>query len=1124
MTINLAEHDLEQRKLALDAGKSFIVQAPAGSGKTSLLINRLLTLLNHVKTPEEILAITFTKKAANEMRVRVINALKQGLYDPEPESTHAKQTWQLAKQVLKRDQQFNWNIINNPNQLRIQTIDSLCTYLTKQMPLLSHFGSQPAIAETPTVLYQEAVLEVLAHVEEDFAWSESIAKLLLHLDNDLNKLHDLLIKLLEKRDQWLPYIHLDNNTTEIKKQLENNLAAVITDNLQSIPLLFPVDLISELTTLARFAAHNLSLNKPDSKILACKDLMSLPGISPEHHPAWTGIATLLLTEKDTWRKQFNVGVGFPSPSEVKNPQEKILFAEFKQRALDLVLKLSDREDLRLALSKLSYLPKSTYQDYQWDILQALLQILKIAAAQLRVVFQQYGQIDFIENAQASIIALGNDELPTDLALALDYQIKHILVDEFQDTSFTQYHLLEKLTTGWEINDGRTLFIVGDPMQSIYRFREAEVGLFIRMREHGIGNIKLIPITLSINFRSSANIVEWNNEHFKGIFPIANDIATGAVNYNPSVSKNQYDPNANASITISGFMDEEFEDQANHIAEIIANSKKNNPDEKIAILVRARQHLKKIIPALKKAKIPYQAIEIDPLAEKQCIQDLFSLTSALLHPADRIAWLSVLRAPWCGLTLSDLLIIAGNDPFVSIYEQLEQPELLQNLSNDGKMRIEKVFAILKSKISERERYNTRYWVESTWLSLGGPACLHDSTEMDDANSFFNLLDDFEKSQESLNISKLKMCIEKLFAAPQSDESLLQVMTIHSAKGLEFDTVILPHLERKKATDDHPLLLWMEYPLLSDQIALLLAPIHATGNDKDSIYDFIFHQQQIKADFEINRLLYVATTRAKKHLHLLFNTYKKENGNYSIESGSFLHKLWPFFEKEAEKIISTKPNSENVISLNHFGSKRISRLSSDWINPVINLSTPIVSSHLKPGGFKLADTTAKLIGTVAHRILQQMSDNGMEWWTTKKPDEQARYLKFHLIQIGILPEHLEYSLNLTRRIIHNCLTDSRGLWILQSHQDAKAELAMTAVINGNIENLIIDRTFIDGESTRWIIDYKTSILEHANLEDFLEKEQEKYLDKMKLYAQAMQLMDDRPIRLGLYFPALPAWKEW
>ena len=117
----------------------------------------------------------------------------------------------------------------------------------------------------------------------------------------------------------------------------------------------------------------------------------------------------------------------------------------------------------------------------------LSRLLPTLAALLLLVFQKRGVVDHSQVAQSALFALGDDDAPTDLALRLDYQIDHILVDEFQDTAITQYELLQKLTRGWgEYNEQnpltpRTLMIVGDAMQSIYGFRGANVGLFLQAR-------------------------------------------------------------------------------------------------------------------------------------------------------------------------------------------------------------------------------------------------------------------------------------------------------------------------------------------------------------------------------------------------------------------------------------------------------------------------------------------------------------------------------------------------------------------------------------------------------------------------------------------------------------------
>ena len=126
--------DAGERFQALDPAQSFIVQAPAGSGKTALLIQRYLRLLAYVDAPEEIVAITFTRKAAAEMRTRVLAALEIGSQPADAETAHEKLNRELSAAVLQRDRQSGWHIAANPERLRIQTIDSLCAALTRVMP------------------------------------------------------------------------------------------------------------------------------------------------------------------------------------------------------------------------------------------------------------------------------------------------------------------------------------------------------------------------------------------------------------------------------------------------------------------------------------------------------------------------------------------------------------------------------------------------------------------------------------------------------------------------------------------------------------------------------------------------------------------------------------------------------------------------------------------------------------------------------------------------------------------------------------------------------------------------------------------------------------------------------
>ncbi|HTM63219.1 MAG TPA: UvrD-helicase domain-containing protein [Gammaproteobacteria bacterium] len=1115
----LVKLDQENRRLALNPRQSFIVQAPAGSGKTELIIQRILSLLAQVKKPEEILAITFTKKSAHEMRTRVLKALDSASKLPEPEKEHEKLTWQLATAVLERDKELQWHLIENPNQLSIKTIDAFCSYLTGQLPLLSHFGSQPDIATYAYSLYREAVLEVLSHVEESHSWSTAIGRLLTHTDNDTEKLAALLINMLQKRDQWRDILFANHDMTDSKRRelLTEYIASVITLQLEQIDAIFPHELSEELLSLLRFSADYLSRTDKENRIAALIDITEMPGTIASDINIWQGIAEFVLTKEGEWRRQVHKNIGFP-PLNTLTKAEEPEHRDLRKRHKELIEAMSVNDELLTSLQSVRKLPPPGYTNTQWDILKDLLEVLKISLAQLRVTFQLHGQIDFIENASAALQALGTESNPTDLALSLDYQIKHILVDEFQDTSSTQYWLLEKLTYGWQPDDGRTLFVVGDPMQSIYRFRQADVSLFIRMQTEGIGGLKLIPLSLAVNFRSTPQIVDWNNQQFSAIFPVHDDISTGAVKYSFS-SANQSLSDAPAStITMRGFIDGNEQAQSAAVINFINETLVTYPNEKIAILVRSRPHLAAIIPALKAAGLNYNALEIDPLMTRPSIQDCLVLTRALIHPADRIAWLSLLRAPWCGLTISDLLELCRHDRHAIIYELLHNNSTLQRISPDGQQRINRILPILESAINNRDRSGFREWIENSWQALGGPATLNEYNEIADINEYFDLISELTANGTEINLEILNERICELRASTHHDDALIQIMTVHSAKGLEFDTVILPHLEKSNAKDDPSLLLWMDQPLYNDKIALLLAPIHASGSDKDALYAYIESIQKTKSQYETDRLFYVAATRAKKRLHLVFNIKDKEKATIS---GSFLDKLWPLIANKTHLI---KPDSiASPEAMPNQPEQVINRLTTEWKNPIqIHLSEE-QSSFQSKKGFQLPDHTPRLIGTTAHRIFQLISIQGISWWQNQSANAQFNYLSRHLLQAGIASNRLKSAVSEISAIITRAINDDRFQWIISTHSQARSEYQLTITNEARYENIIIDRTFV-ADNVRWIIDYKTAENQDDDLQIFLEKQKEKHREQMQKYSEAIKNIDTNPVKIGLYFPTIPAWCEW
>ena len=1138
--------DAVQRETALDPTRSFIVQAPAGSGKTELLIQRYLKLLGTVTAPEEIVAITFTRKAAAEMRGRVLEALKRGKDAIAPSEPHMKKTWDLSKKVMARDAQYGWRISKNPSRLKIQTIDSLCAGLTRQMPYLSRFGTQPEITERPDALYREAARNTVADLESGSRWSPAIEALVRYLDNYLAKIEALIAAMLAKRDQWLRHMVRTGDPVELRMVLEQALTDVIEDALKDAKEKFPGPGRDILMAAARFAAQNLKKDGSDSLIRHCENLYDLPGTQPEDVQKWLGLADLLLTGKGEWRKAVNKNIGFPPPSSVKNNSLlKQQLQEQKNAFLDFLEGVAGEDAAAIAIDRVRMLPEPAYTDSQWDIMQALFEILKVAVGHLELVFQASGTVDFAEIGLRAAAALGEPDKPTDLSLSLDYRISHILMDEFQDTSFTQYELIERLTAGWMPGDGRTFFAVGDPMQSIYAFREAEVGLFLNAWENGLSNVRLHPLTLSVNFRSRKGIIDWVNDGFVKIMPPSVDISTGRVAYSPSAA---FHPRLDGpAVKVHPFLmsgrEKALEKEALVAADCIKKARRADPNGTIAILVRGRSHLVHIVSALKSAGETFQAVEIDSLRNRPMITDLISLSRALSHPADRIAWLAVLRAPWCGITLNDLYALVDTAPRQTVLELIQSAERMDRLSADGQKRLKRIAGILVPAVENHTRKPFRRRVEGVWISLGGPACVFEPSELEDAAVFFDLLEQYTGNDILNDISALEDAAANLYARPDAAaDDKLQIMTIHKAKGLEFDTVILPALERRPPAAAHQLLLWLERAT-GHKKDLLLAPMSETGSDNNKIYRYIRKIHDEKRACEDARLLYVAATRAKKYLHLMggVNISSKNFEVREPAAKSLLNSLWPavgdVFYKMNQVVNKDKKQAETENEEDEISEKivvpYIRKVADEWRLPdppedikwSAGVEQPSESREIKQAvEFDWAGETARHVGIVAHAWLKVIAENDVTLWNTQRIQSLAKHFTADLSRSGVGAGQMDEAVKQVMDTLINAVTDEKGRWILADHGESACEYALTGMSDGKIISVKIDRTFVDENNVRWIIDFKTGTHKGGSMDEFLDREKLRYQAQLETYKRLMGAKENREIRMGLYFPQVKGWRSW
>lgn len=1219
--------DAAARAEALDCASSFIVRAPAGSGKTRLLIQRYLALLSRVDEPEEVIAITFTRKAAAEMRARVIAAFTAAASSTDDGISQDETTLALARSALERDRVRGWALAQNPSRLRITTIDSLSASITRQMPLLSRFGAQPAIVEDASVLYRRAARELLSRLNashdsatDDRLVSDDIATLLTHLDNQTQTAEALIAEMLMRRDHWLRHLkNLRDDAMVSRHTLEAPLVRMREQAIAALAAAYPRIEKTETLELASYSGQNIAETDADSRLSRMAYFTAMPSHEHAAFDDWLALSDLFLTKEGDWRKTggYNVKSGFP-PGVTK--EEKALCGAMKSRMQALLTSVVEGDQsgaLHRAFLALRACPPAAYTDAQWRVLGAIIRLLPQAIAHLWAVFGETSECDFSEIAQAAKRALGEeggDDAPTDLALALDYRIQHLLIDEFQDTSSAQFDLLEKLTRGWEQGDGRTLFLVGDPMQSIYRFREAEVALFQRARQHGIGDVRLKPLSLEVNFRSTAGVVEWVNRTFAPLMNRHANGTAGAVPYEHSAAFSEGEPtsaapslaSSSASVTwhwqtltpptATPQTADDTENEAPHdarkqeaarVIDIIRTTQQARADATIAVLVRTRGHLADIVPALKAAGISYQAVDIDPLRERQIVTDLFALTRAITHVGDRIAWLAILRAPWCGLSLLDLArLVDGVVPNEvdralapdsrTVLDMLCDETRLQTLSSHGVQAARRVCEVMQHARSLHRIAPLADLVERTWRALGGLQCGITEDDFADAEVYLRTLHEEAVLQSGgtdiVDHNALESRVDRLFSASDIVESgdvpPVQLMTIHKSKGLEWDTVIVPALDRRPRLDQRRLLLWTEREDAdSGESELLVAPIRslATAERQDEIYRVIQAEHDAAQAHEDVRLMYVAATRAERQLHLLATLKLKRKDDVvtvaAPSAQSLLGALAPALDFSAA-LATTQADSANgrtaisdsitnasqsTAAMPAMPTLTSMRLRADWAPPEVDLqlvqklaSHTSIASHVTAGpsaslatratastvDFVWASDVARHVGTVVHRYLQKMAQDGIGNWNEVRIDALDGLLANALRECGVASDELMFAVARCKKALRQTLADARGQWILASHAHAKSEWRLSGVVDGALVHVAIDRTFVDESGTRWIIDYKTGDHLGADVDAFLDNEVARYREQLESYAALVAKLSSSPmpIKLGLYFPLLGGWREW
>jgi len=851
-----------------------------------------------------------------------------------------------------------------------------------------------------------------------------------------------------------------------------------------------------------------------------------------------------------------------------------------------------RERLEMSLTRAAPdASECSYTEPEWEIVRACFTLLRQAAAYLRITFAEAGVVDFIEVAQIALGVLSDeDNQPTEAALAVADKIRHLLVDEFQDTSRRQHELLGRLIAAWPQPEGRTCFVVGDPMQSIYFFRGADAELFPRVENIGLDvpnelALRFDSVHLKANFRTAPPLVQQLNEVFARVFAIDDGSGIEFTEALPerddsaqpgphlvadslpgmslhlefipqTMRSNARGYTAERKAEIQAQRDAALEKQKEEIVDLIGgresqireanawNESHTDTDEKkkyrIAVLGRTRKVLVSVAQALREAGIPFRAIELEPLQDHPEINDALALARALLNREDRVAWLGVLRAPWCGLSLGDLHTLTSADD-----EQLKSrpvPELLaersQLLGEEGRAAAERVLRAIE--YSERLRStqpaaSLGTWLEQVWQRVGGARCV-DAAACANLDLLWGCLDDLPQGEQDVLGPALDAALNKLNAQPDpsaSSDCGVQLMTIHKSKGLEFEVVIVPDLQANAGRGGQKLLSWLERGLAPDADAVdednagaitefLVAPLQPKGAESGSAKSLVDKARRERESQETRRLLYVAATRAREELHLFAQPEFRAADDQSFAlvppTGSLLATAWPGLREEVEHRFeewcaeqsaqyAQTDESQIIDSLAASAEKVLAMPAS----PDASAPTPTPLRRLPPSyqpahaelpsaaeeplagagrlyerheGGLLSRALGKAVHELFQRLAQLLARETGEAVRTALARLQPR-IAANLRASGIDAGQADRIAAQALAMVLRAADDPQARWILAAHTDAASEARWTGVVAGKLRTVQVDRVFRAGptphsvaeNSTWWIIDYKTADYESA-----------------------------------------------
>jgi len=1112
--------DQTVRDQALGPAEGFHLEAPAGSGKTSVLLARFLTLLARVDNPEEMLALTFTRKAAGELRARVMKLLWEW-GEPGPEASPLDQKLQeLAEEVFRRHAD-GAQLKLTPERLPIMTFHGFCAQLLKLAPQEAGVPLTFTLleADDDRWLKAEALEELRAGLnarKEHDPVRQALVRRLVRLNNDWPRLARELGGLLSRRDSlgdFLGLAKVSRDAAQYRRLLETR---------------FQMMLVPALTELrANLAASALGQGwaefwqelqgSPHGDTLP----QTLPGAAPGDVIGWQALSNILLTKSGELRKRLSAKDGFPEGFNQKKWGALI-------QDLPPMVTRTLKQCRDLAPSGASPEEAAALQDLVILVGEALKVYEQLCARQ--------GALDFVALEQATLNLL-NEADPTEIMLRLDWRLKHLLVDEFQDTSENQMTLLCRLMSGWEEGDGRTLMVVGDPKQSIYGWRQAKPRLFMESR-HGLpcgaaAPLPLTPLTLTTNFRATGTLIAWANQVFEDTVMAGGTAGARFHRAEPRPGATA-GPNPRLALFTGETEAAARELEARWLAGQIAQTLPAlGQDETIGILLFARSHLPVYLKALGEAGLAVKVKEGLKLADSRVVAHLHNLARALVRPQDQVAWAGVLRGPWGPVGLA-ALAAAAQVPGDLWIEKVRRLAAQGSCSNE-------VAALAASLERARRRVGRLPLADilTDWLNAQagweGIAAAEGPPGIANARTYLDLLAAAEAGIPETTFNKADFNLQEAFQPPdpRAQTSRVEILTVHGAKGLEFDHVFLPFLDWQplRSEDKTPPFLLEEIP---DSRVHGLALARPYRNEKQSpLYLLLRDVKNQRVVDEARRVFYVAVTRARQRLVMSAVAKIDKKGQWQAKGASPLAWLkehyaqdlppagealsWPGPELQVEHLDAVAPCTgapEAPQELPAAWDFALEAAPYQLSFPSQLAAVTKETSRHQDMGSEAGDA-ARLRGEIMHRALDTWA-KGQPWPDTAALAAALRQGGLPMAAAASLATEIAVELAACQAdpflaaLLAPDLPWAASEWLVEDQPEP-----------GLIRRGIIDRLAFDGRNW-WLLDFKTSRpAAGEDWETFAAQETEKYRPQLTAYremaARVKGVAAPEDIRVGIYFTA-------